>query len=53
MAFGYCCVLFGMVILRKGDSAKASSHYFTLFLHSENLVIYTFMGYNLTSVYIL
>ena len=31
MAFGYCCVLFGIVILRKGDSAKVFLHYFSLF----------------------
>ena len=45
-----------MVILRKGGSAKASSQYFTLFcifLHSERLVIYTFMGHILISIDIL
>ena len=39
-----------MIILRKGGSAKAFSHYFALFLHREKLVIYTFMGYNLNSI---
>ena len=56
MAFGYCYLLFCMVILRKGDSAKASSHYFALFRtfsHFVKLVIYTFMGHKLTSTYVL
>ena len=42
-----------MVILRKGDSAKASSHYFALFRTLQKLVIYTFMGHKLTSIYVL
>ena len=29
--FGYCLILFGTVILRKGNSSKASLHYFALF----------------------
>ena len=29
-------ILFGMVVLRKGDSAKASSHYFALFCTLKN-----------------
>ena len=44
-SLGVVQIFFGMVILRKGDSAKASSHYFALFSHSEKLVIYTFMGH--------
>ena len=44
--FGCCFILFGTVILRKSDSGKA-------FSHSEKLVIYAFMGYNLTSIYVL
>ena len=31
MAFGYYYVLFGIVILKKSNSAKASLHYFLLF----------------------
>ena len=53
MEFRCCFKPFGMVILRKGDSAKASSHYLALFSHSEKLVIYAFMGHNLTSIYVL
>ena len=53
MAFGYCCVLFGMVILGKGDSAKASLHYFAFLLHSEKLVIYAFMDFYLISIDVL
>ena len=53
MAFGYCYLLFCMVILRKRDSAKASSHYFALFSHFAKLVIYTFMGHKLISIYVL
>ena len=33
----YCDISFSVVISRKGGSAKASSHYFTLFLHSEKI----------------
>ena len=51
--FLYCCVLFSMVILRKGDSAKTSSHYFALFLHSAKLVIFAFISHNLTTIYVL
>ena len=53
MEFGCCFILFGMVVLRKGDSGKASSHYFALFSHSAKLVIYAFMGHKLTSIYVL
>ena len=56
MEFWYCYVIFNMVILRKGDSAKASSHYlalFSTFLHSKKLVICAFIGYKLTSIYAL
>ena len=41
-----------MVILRKGDSAKASSLFHT-FSHFVKLVIFNFMGYKLTSIYVL
>ena len=41
-----------MVILRKGDSAKASA-LFRIFLQPAKLVIYTFIGHKLTSIYIL
>ena len=50
IVFGCCCILFGIVILRKGDNAKASLHYFALFSHSVKLLIYAFMGHNLTSI---
>ena len=53
MAFGYYYVPFGIVISRKGDSAKVSSHYFTLFPHFAKLVIYAFMDHDLTSIDIL
>ena len=36
MAFGCCCVLFSMVILRKGGSVKVSLHYFALFCTLKN-----------------
>ena len=38
-----------MAILGKVSSLKASSHYFTLILNSEKLVIYSLMGNNLIS----
>ena len=50
MAFG-CCVLFGIIILGKGDSVKVSLHYFTLFLHSK-LVIYALIDNYLTSIHV-
>ena len=52
MEFWCCCVLFSIVFLRKGGSVKASAIFHT-FLHSEKLVIYAFMGHNLTSIYVL
>ena len=42
-----------MVILGKSGSLKASLHYFTFFFYFVKLVIYTFMGHNLTSIDIL
>ena len=42
-----------MVVLGKGDSAKAFSHYFALFSHYVKLVIYNFIGHKLTSIYVL
>ena len=53
MAFIYCFILFGMVILREGGSMKAFSHYFALFLHYEKLVIYTSMVHVLISIDVL
>ena len=50
--FGCCLILFGMVALKKGDSVRASSHYFAL-LHFAKLVSYAFMGHNLTIIYVL
>ena len=41
-----------MVVLRNGDNAKASLHYFALFSHSVKLVIYTFMGHKFTGIYV-
>ena len=29
--FGYCFILFSTIVLGKGDSLKASLHYFSLF----------------------
>ena len=42
-----------MVILRKGDSAKASSALFRTLLHFAQLVIYAFIGYYLPSINVL
>ena len=53
MAFGCCCVLFVLVILKKGDSAKVSLHYFALFQHSVKLVIYAFRGHYLSNIDVL
>ena len=39
-----------MAILKKVDSAKAFFVLFCTILHSENLVIYAFMGHYLTSI---
>ena len=52
MEFRCCLLLFGMIILGKGDSAKVSALFCT-FLHSTKLVIYVFMGHNFTSICIL
>ena len=49
----YCWIFFGIVILRKGDNAKASSYCFALFSHSAKLVVYAFMGDDLTSINIM
>ena len=54
MEFGCCFILFGMVVSRKGDSGKATSHYFyILFVLRAKLVIYAFMGHNLNGIYVL
>ena len=53
MKFGCCFILYATVLLGKGDIARASSHYFALFLHPEKLVIYALMGHNLTIIYVL
>ena len=53
MALICCFIFFGMVFFKKGDSAKASLHYFTLFHRFGaicKVVIYTFVHHNLTSV---
>ena len=50
MAFGCCCVLFGMVILVEGSSAKVYSYHCPLFSHFLDLIIYAYMGHKLTII---